>query len=81
VDVLHILQPKWITDLDLGFRVTEEISLSVGANNVFDVYPTRNIVSSATFNGNDTSGVFPYSSLSPFAYSGAFYYTRVSVRF
>ncbi|MGC4027525.1 MAG: TonB-dependent receptor [Steroidobacteraceae bacterium] len=81
VDVLHILRPKWVTDLDIGVALTEHLQLSVGANNLFDVYPTRNIASTPTFSGNDTNGIFPYSSLSPFPYSGAFYYTRLSARF
>lgn len=81
LDVLQILKPAWVTDLDLGIKLGERTSLSVGANNLFDAYPTRNIPSTATFSGTDTNGVFPYSSLSPFAYSGAFYYARVSVRF
>jgi len=81
VDVLQILRPTWVTDLDVGVKLGERTSLSIGANNLFDTYPTRNIPSTPTFSGTDTNGVFPYSSLSPFPYSGAFYYARVSVRF
>lgn len=81
VDVLHILQPKWVTDLDVGIKLTDKVSLSIGANNLFNVYPTRNIASTPTFSGTDTSGVFPYSSLSPFPYSGAFHYVRLAVQF
>ncbi len=33
--------PKWITDLDVTFDVTRAVSVSVGANNVFNVYPQR----------------------------------------
>jgi iron complex outermembrane receptor protein len=81
VDVLHILRPKIVTDLDVGVRLTDRLSLAVGANNLFDVYPTRSISSTPTFSGNDTNGVFPYSALSPFSYSGAFYYSRITLAF
>lgn len=33
--------PKWITDLDITYLLTARVSLSAGANNVFNVYPER----------------------------------------
>jgi len=81
VDVLHLINPRWVTDLDLGIKLGEKVLLSMGANNLFNTYPTRTIASYAGFSGTDTNGVFPYSSLSPFPYSGRFYYTRISVQF
>jgi iron complex outermembrane receptor protein len=33
--------PKWITDLDVTYEVTAKLALSVGANNLFNVYPQR----------------------------------------
>jgi len=81
LDVLHLLKPTWVTDLDLGIRLGERVSLSIGANNLFNTYPTRTIASTETFSGTDTNGVFPYSSLSPYPFSGRFYYTRISVQF
>ena len=35
------LDPKWITDIELRYRLLERIDLALGANNVFDVYPDR----------------------------------------
>lgn len=47
---------------------------SVGANNLFDVYPDRNGLVAI-----DGSGA--YGSFAPFGLSGGFYYTRVGVTF
>jgi len=65
---------KWVADLDIGYDVSDHLTLSVGANNLFDVYPERNgIVAS------DGSG--QYGNFAPFGLSGGFYYGRVAVNF
>jgi len=33
--------PVWITDLVLGFRASKSFNISLGANNIFDVYPDQ----------------------------------------
>jgi len=53
----------------------------VGANNLFDVYPTKNIRSTAQYQGSDNVGIFPYSGTTPFGFNGAFYYGKVSWKF
>jgi iron complex outermembrane receptor protein len=80
-DVIQILEPKWVTDLAVSYRFNANLKLAVGANNVFNTYPTRNIASTAQVSGADTFGVFPYSELSPFGWSGAYYYARVELNF
>lgn len=80
-DVIQILEPEWVTDLSVSADLTERVALTVGANNIFNVYPTENIRSTAALAGADSSGVFPYSEYSPFGFSGAYYYTRLSVSF
>jgi iron complex outermembrane receptor protein len=65
---------KWVTDLDVSYDLSNHVTLSVGANNLFDVYPQRNgIVAS------DGSGA--YGNFAPFGLSGGSYYGRVSVTF
>ena len=34
---------KWITDLALSYALRSRYSLTVGADNIFDVYPDRNL--------------------------------------
>lgn len=81
VDVIGQFGAKVLTDLDLGYRFTDRITLSIGANNVFDEYPDEVIRSTPQRLGADTGGVFRYSEFNPYPYSGAFYYTRLAVKF
>jgi iron complex outermembrane receptor protein len=80
-DVIQKLEAKWVTDVDVSWGVVDWLTLTAGANNVFNAYPTRNIRSTTTVSGADTFGVFPYSEFSPFGWSGAFYYGRVTAKF
>jgi iron complex outermembrane receptor protein len=76
---------KWVTDLNLRLRLTENIRWGVGVSNLFDVYPTRNIasriVNGRAYSGNDNGGTTPYNTVSPFGFNGAFFYSRLDVRF
>jgi len=84
-DVVQIFDAKWVTDLNLRFRLSQKIHWAVGTSNLFDVYPTRNIasriVNGQAYAGNDNGGTTPYSSTSPFGFNGAFYYSRFDVEF
>lgn len=64
---------KWLTDLEVGYDITDRITLSAGANNLFDVYPDKNGV--VSYDGSNIYGTF-----APFGLSGGFYYGRVSVK-
>jgi iron complex outermembrane receptor protein len=81
LDVIQRLDPKWVTDFSFTGQVTPNITATVGANNIFNAYPTKNIASTPALTGADTFGVFPYSEFSPFGFSGAFYYARVGFSF
>lgn len=64
---------KWITDLALSYRLSNQLTVTGGADNLFNVYPDRTIAA------NSSGGIFLYSGLSPFGFNGAFYYLRFSV--
>ncbi|HEX2764325.1 MAG TPA: TonB-dependent receptor [Allosphingosinicella sp.] len=79
------LKAKWITDLELRYKPVEKLELAIGANNLFDVYPTR-----SPFGPRPASigGVYPanqeyipYSIFSPFGFNGRFLYGRASIEF
>lgn len=36
-----VFHPKWVTDLDVTYKVTRTVSLSLGANNLLNAYPSR----------------------------------------
>jgi len=83
--IIQTFGAKWLTDLDVSYKVTKNITVSVGANNLLDVYPDQNIrskiVNGTVFNGADNVGIFPYSGISPFGFNGVTYYGKVAFRF
>ena len=80
-DVIQVLEPKWVTDFDVSYRFSDAFKLVLGVDNVFNTYPTRNIATTTAVSGADTYGVFPYSELSPFGWSGTYYYARIETKF
>lgn len=76
------LRPKWVVDMEVRFNVIESVQIAVGANNLLDEYPDRlpfGQVGTVNFGVNNS--FLPYSSQSPFGFSGRFVYGRVSVDF
>lgn len=67
-------QAKWITDLDIGYRLTRNLDLAIGAKNLFDVYPKRQGITSKTMDSG-------YGTYSPFGFTGGYYYTRLTYAF
>jgi iron complex outermembrane receptor protein len=67
---------KVITDLSVGFKATDALTLTIGANNIFDIYPEA---ADPAF-GNRSSGRFDWSrTAQQFGFSGRFLFARVSV--
>jgi iron complex outermembrane receptor protein len=55
---------KIITDLSVGFKITTAAKIVVGANNIFDIYPTLNLgpqTIAQRASGVDANGVVIYS--------------------
>lgn len=79
------LKAKWITDLELRFKPVDSVEFAIGANNLFDVYPTRSPFGArpATIGGVYPANqeYIPYSIFSPFGFNGRFLYGRVSLDF
>jgi iron complex outermembrane receptor protein len=62
---------KWVTDVNASYTFMRQLRLTVGANNVFDVYPDEQIPI------NSNGGIFPYSNtLTTFGFNGRFIYAR-----
>ncbi len=77
------MTPKWVTDVELRVHPIEQVTLAVGADNVFDTYPDRLPVGGASGAAGFTPNSYflPYSSLSPFGFNGRFLYGRVAFNF
>jgi iron complex outermembrane receptor protein len=66
---------KGITDVELGYQLSDNVTIAAGANNLFDVYPDA--IGAITFD----TGLGQYGTFGPFGYIGGFYYARVNAEF
>jgi iron complex outermembrane receptor protein len=70
------VSPAVIADLDVNFRITDQLSATVGANNLFNTYPD------VVIPGNRGNTAFTYyNGYSPYGTVGGFYYARLSYSF
>ena len=69
-------RPRWITNVEVGYRLIKRLRAALGANNLFDAYPTR-IPAQNGYNGSE-----PYDSdASQIGIDGGFYYARLAYDF
>lgn len=61
---------RWITDANVTVPLARQVGITLGVNNIADVYPSENIPA------NNNSGIFPYNGISPFGFNGRFMYVR-----
>ncbi|MEY4927430.1 MAG: hypothetical protein RI894_1866 [Bacteroidota bacterium] len=70
----QVFTPKVITDLTFGYQVAKNVNVSIGASNLFNVYPDKQ-----THSGNNYYGSFPYSVyVQQFGFTGAYYFARIA---
>ena len=82
---------KWLTDIQSNYQLNEGLSLTIGANNLFDQLPDENEIGQSRGgkleDGGknvivDSPGVFTYSRRSvPFGFNGGLYYAKLSYSF
>jgi iron complex outermembrane receptor protein len=71
-----------LTDVDASYQMTSQLSLSVGANNVFNVFPQRvNAAGLAASAAAGNPAVEIYPAFSPFGINGGYYYARLDYGF
>jgi len=78
-DTSYKFESKWISDLDIAYRVDKDVKIAIGGTNIFDVMPNRWDGLSGVGYGYD--GMLAYSNYSPFGYSGAYYYVKATMSF
>lgn len=72
----QVKEPKMTTDISLGYNLTGKLKWNASVNNLFDVFPDRNLFG-GTFNG-----LSPYGrSTSQFGLMGTFFSTGLSLNF
>lgn len=71
----YTLAPKTLIDLEARYTWNDMVTLAVGADNILDEYPD------AAPLGVNSTGNTPFSTYSPFGYSGRFVYTKATLNF
>lgn len=66
--------PKVVTDVSLSYQLTHQLSLTVGGNNILDVYPDVQAFDNSFF------GVFKYAPVQH-GFNGASFFGRLAVSF
>ncbi len=80
VDRQQVFGTKLVTDLSIGYKVTDALTFTVGANNLFDIYPDRAAEELADGGTNRSSGRFDWSRRAQqFGIGGRFLFARVSL--
>ncbi|KRD10636.1 TonB-dependent receptor [Flavobacterium sp. Root901] len=69
-----VYNPKLVTDLTFGYQFTKSLKLSIGSNNLFNIYPTKQ-----DEQGNTEAG--GYWDAVQMGFSGAYYYARLGFNF
>ena len=72
----QLISDKIISDLSIGYNISKNFNLTIGTNNLLDIYPTKNVASSTN---NDQ---FIYSrSTSQFGQNGRYVFSKLTVNF
>lgn len=63
------------TDFELSRTLHNGVQVTLGGNNIFDVYPDKD------YQNQSFNGIFPYSSFSPSGFGGRYVYSKVTLNF
>jgi len=66
---------EWVVDVELAYKLPRNITVAVGANNLFNNYPDANGI----FNASTGAGQYPGTS--PIGFTGGSYYGRIQWEF
>ena len=72
-DGIELFKPKTLFDSELGYRF-DGVTISLGANNLFNVYPDQ-----VKVDANTNNGTFIWPGASPFGYNGRYLYVRSEI--
>ncbi|MFT3907568.1 MAG: TonB-dependent receptor [Steroidobacteraceae bacterium] len=84
----NVISAAPITNVDLSWKFSDALNVTVGANNLFNRYPNKlnsellaALNSSYAVTRNDASGAAQYPIFSPYGINGGFYYVRATYGF
>ena len=71
----EIYSGKVVTDLSVGYNFAESVNLTIGANNLFDLYPDKNRIED-----NRSSGRFDWPRNAQFGIGGRYLFARLNLK-
>lgn len=85
-DIIQYYRADIVVDIEAGYDLTEDFTLSAGVSNLFDKYPEKQIASTAASvaagtNGADNNGTFPYAYIAPYGVNGRSFHVKATYRF
>ena len=82
---VQVFAAKALTDLSISYSFSDHYRMTIGSNNIFDVYPDRYNNTADGFAGQASSyasGQIPYSRNSnQFGFNGAYYFMGLNINF
>jgi iron complex outermembrane receptor protein len=97
VELDQTFSAKWITDFSVNYSPGKGLTLTVGANNLFDIYPDKLYINSRNFEDNlsgvatssyaggldnTSNGRFLYPrAVSQFGFNGRYIYSKIGISF
>ena len=77
------LDTTGITDLEVGYEISDSLKFAIGADNLFNKYPAivPELARNEQLLNNSNAYVTKYSSLSPYGINGGYYYARLTYSF
>lgn len=71
----QVYDPRVVTDFSVGFKIAPQVSLTLGANNIFDIYPDKIKIAA-----NSNAGQFIYSrGAIQYGFSGRYVFGRLDI--
>ncbi len=81
IDRQQVFGTKLVTDLSFGYKASESLTLTVGANNLLDIYPDRAAEEFSDGGTNRSGGRFDWSRRAQqFGIGGRFLFARLSFK-
>lgn len=72
----EVLNPKIVTDFTISYSIIKELQLTLGANNIFDIYPDQ---VKYVQNNNDGRYVYPFIA-TQFSYFGRYIFASLNLK-
>lgn len=79
----NTISAKFITDIDISYKLPYGVKASIGANNLFNQYPDQlnSAYRADLFQANSNGYVTKYPTFSPFGINGGYYYGKLAYSF